>query len=148
MKPAVRAMTIALLFAGAVGSPLATRADDPAHACLGMTDERIAAREGALLGSRRCLGCHDGTVAPNVFASTEGVRQTGLLGKHPVGVSYLDARRRRPGRYRPPGLVDRRILLPGGKVECESCHEAPSSGRAWLVVPNDGDRLCLSCHEL
>ena len=65
--------------------------------------------------SKWCLVCHDGVTATDVGTVT-----------HPVGV---------------PEDAATDLPLPGGLVECLTCHD-PHSG----AVRGDGD-LCTKCHQ-
>lgn len=105
-----------------------------------------------------CLSCHDGVVARDVYSYAHAVRGpakvggswigTGSLTSHPVGVEYPVIE----STYNPAAAVTAggRIKLPGGRVQCISCHDPHNSHRigGMLVDRNDGSRLCLSCHRL
>ena len=105
-----------------------------------------------------CLSCHDGIVARDVYSYAHAVRGpgkvggswigTGSLTSHPIGVEYPAVE----PTYHPAAAVTSsgRIKLPGGRVQCISCHEPHNSHRieGMLVDRNDGSRLCLSCHRL
>lgn len=110
------------------------------------------------LGTTICLRCHDGTIARDTvsaatkerFASKE---HPGLFGTghgssdHPVGVDYpaFDE------HFHPAAMVIAQgaVTLPGGKVECVSCHDPHAmSGQPYLLVKsNAGSALCLTCHD-
>ncbi len=78
----------------------------------------------------------------------EGVSAWGRLkGNHPVGVVY-DPTLIRRGRLvvRPFGDLPPQVDLPGGKVGCTSCHSIYNHTDNLLVIPNQGSRLCLTCH--
>jgi len=105
-----------------------------------------------------CLSCHDGVFASDVFSFAHAItpgRQLagswigpGSLTSHPVGVRYPHSE----GRYHPASIVtaDERIKLPGGRVQCISCHDPHNTRRmgGMLVSSNEGSRLCLACHDL
>lgn len=109
-----------------------------------------------------CLGCHDGAVAPEVHLRPRS-RRTSPLGRSVLGI---DDRVRFPLRSHPVGIkyprrskalvplarvdADDEIQLPGGRVECISCHDPHGTeGHASLLVKsNRRSRLCLSCHRL
>jgi predicted CXXCH cytochrome family protein len=40
--------------------------------------------------------------------------------------------------------------LPGGRIQCVTCHDPHNSGRheGMLVKSNRRSRLCLSCHRI
>lgn len=105
-----------------------------------------------------CLSCHDGVIAQDVFTSSHATSLAQQLGSsqlgsqslsgHPIGVKLPLASR----TYRSIAEIkaDGRIHLPGGRVQCISCHDPHNTGRhpAMLVMSNNGSRLCLSCHRL
>lgn len=106
--------------------------------------------------SLMCMSCHNGTVASSVLGSAHAVlagQREGFalpegwaVRDHPVGVPYPQ----RAEGYRPRSAVEaeKRIPLPGGRVECTSCHDPHNrSGEpAMLVVSNRRSALCLACH--
>ena len=109
--------------------------------------------------SMLCLSCHDGVIASDVFTSAHGTqwsRQTtgspfgagGATG-HPIGVLYPVFS---SSTYQSEASVvaDGVIKLPGGRIQCISCHDPHNTGRhdGMLVKSNAGSRLCLSCHRL
>lgn len=105
-----------------------------------------------------CLSCHDGVTAPDVYTSSHSLMWTGQLGSqqygsrpltsHPIGAKYpvVDA------KYHSPAEVesDGRMRLPGGRVQCTSCHDPHNTERhpAMLVRSNQRSSLCLACHRL
>lgn len=106
-----------------------------------------------------CLSCHDGVIAPDVYASAHGTNWsdqagTGLapgrnrLTSHPVGIKYPSA----AAKYNSPEAVmaDGRIKLPLGRIQCTTCHDPHNTHRhnGLLVISNDRSRLCLSCHRM
>lgn len=112
--------------------------------------------------SMLCLSCHDGAIAPAVpmpqhamivsqVGQSIGVTGDGFrfpMGNHPIGVRYNPAN---PQLTRQPGLrAGIEISLPGGTVQCVSCHDP--HGRAGhknlLVITNQRSQLCLSCHRI
>jgi predicted CXXCH cytochrome family protein len=103
-----------------------------------------------------CLSCHDGTVGTSAIGSAHavlaGVREgfsapggDGLR-DHPIGIRYPTD----PRKFRPRGIVETEhsIRLPGGRIECISCHDPHNTSgvKKMLVVSNKRSRLCLSCH--
>lgn len=105
-----------------------------------------------------CLSCHDGVIAPDVYGTGHSVLPAGQLGRskadlnylrsHPIGVKYPIA----DPKFQPSASVssDETIKLPGGRIQCTSCHD-PHNTRgipAMLVKSNDRSRLCLSCHRM
>ncbi len=104
-----------------------------------------------------CLGCHDGVIATDVFTTNHAGDLAGFAGSadagtalagHPIGGTYPAEH----PRYRSANLVTRdgRIRLPGGRVQCVSCHDPHHAGGhpAMLVKSNERSALCLSCHRL
>ncbi len=104
-----------------------------------------------------CLGCHDGSTAPDVYNSPHAINVAGELGdvrlgtrglrSHPVGIKY------------PPDLVKYSaapaieasgLLLDDGRIQCTTCHDAHNTNRHphMLRVSNEGSRLCLTCHRI
>ncbi|MBI4605239.1 MAG: hypothetical protein HY721_25025 [Planctomycetes bacterium] len=102
--------------------------------------------------SRQCLQCHDGTAggSGDVDVRTRGTPRIGeRASSHPIGVSYPP--RPKPwsdGSYVPRAQLDRRILLPEGRVGCLSCHDLFGQEEKLLVMSNRESRLCYQCHEL
>ncbi|HAW50980.1 MAG TPA: hypothetical protein DCX54_01440 [Flavobacteriales bacterium] len=89
-------------------------------------------------GDAMCKDCHS---PRNVgrYLDNPGVNK----GSHPVGLAYSGT-----GDFEatPTGAV----TLPGGNVECSSCHQthyAPTSDGTLLRQAND-DALCTSCHTI
>lgn len=108
-----------------------------------------------------CLSCHDGSTALDAFGGKEGDvyiadiagpsvvigKDRDLSGDHPVGVRYPDFDR----DYVPQIVVQGEgvVALPGGRVECISCHEPHGldGHDAMLVKSNVRSALCLTCHR-
>lgn len=106
-----------------------------------------------------CLSCHDGIIAPDVYGGSHamvwsdragGGVQPGLmrLTSHPVGIAYPDNN----PKYNPATAVttDGRLKLPGGRVQCTTCHDPHNSERhaGLLTKSNARSALCLTCHKL
>ena len=112
-------------------------------------------------GSLVCLSCHDGSTAIDAYGGMSGdvfIHDLGgeralvggrgdLRGDHPVGIPYPEFDR----EYRPKAQVEGEgyVVLPEGRVECISCHDAHNRHGAdhLLVVDNERSGLCLSCHR-
>lgn len=104
-----------------------------------------------------CLSCHDGTVATSTIDSAHailaGLREGFALGPdyalhdHPIGIEYPRADR----EYRPKSFVLATgvVRLPGGRVECDSCHDPHNKYGidGMLVMSNRRSALCLTCHK-
>ena len=119
--------------------------------------------------SRKCLSCHDGTMAIDVLSVTSGSTDAMWAGTrsldHPVGVLYRRSIFRKPGEYVHESSLDAAVRLVDGKVSCVSCHRTKKvyrakgvasgvaleghsgcTGDSGLVVSNYRSSLCLSCH--
>ena len=119
---------------------------------------RLGDTPGPGPGTLICLRCHDGTIARDSVGGIKTERYRHKLSPsltrtghgrsdHPVGVRYPSFDK----HYRPMILVlgKRTVLLPGGKVECTSCHDPHDEAglEAMLVTSNARSRLCLTCHK-
>lgn len=98
--------------------------------------------------SLQCLGCH---VDSHGTSGSVSVGRNGILNivrgtaPHPVGRNYRDASKR--GNFRPEyEVLQKKIVLPDGKVSCVSCHEAYTKDHGRLVASLNRSALCLSCH--
>lgn len=103
-----------------------------------------------------CLGCHDGTTAPDVYTSSHAVSVADQLGasylgtkglrSHPVGIRYPA-----PGdKFNPRNVVEAAGLpLPDGRLQCVTCHDAHNTrGYAGMLrISNRRSHLCLTCHR-
>jgi hypothetical protein len=96
--------------------------------------------------SRKCLSCHDGTIASDATSRSAWARFG--AGGHPVDVVYQGRTARARRNLRPVAFVDARIRLANGRVGCEACHSLYSQRKGLLVMSNRGSRLCGSCHRL
>ena len=94
--------------------------------------------------SRLCLSCHDGVIASDRMPKDRSLLTMGQI-DHPVEISYVAAYLNNREELLPPSLVDRRLRLVNGKVECITCHVA-SPERSYLAMQNGRDQLCTSCH--
>jgi predicted CXXCH cytochrome family protein len=105
-----------------------------------------------------CLSCHDGVVAPDVYTATHATGLAHQLGSslvggaglrgHPVGILYPVG----DANYQPASRVeaDGHVLLPGGRIQCTTCHDPHNGGRhsGLLTRSNERSALCLTCHRL
>lgn len=102
--------------------------------------------------SLRCMQCHDATFSNDSLvekpADPGGIfhNNTSLGVSHPIGVSYLEAKRLYKGAYRNLSDLPKEIQLFGGQVGCGSCHNPYSKQHDKLVMSNKGSALCLACH--
>lgn len=126
---------------------------------------------GLANSSLRCLSCHDGATAVNnltdgtaadfttaMAANTvigndgsgnpilvgDGDLGTDLSNDHPVGVDYpADG----TAGFHNESTVNL-ANLPGGKVECSSCHDPhDTTFGAFMIASNSSSALCLDCHD-
>ena len=72
------------------------------------------------------------------------VRHGSQSANHPIDVDYRAASRY--GGYRPMNLVDKAVMLPGGRVSCVSCHAGYASEHGRIVATRRP--LCQECHDL
>ncbi|MBI5888801.1 MAG: cytochrome c3 family protein [Deltaproteobacteria bacterium] len=101
--------------------------------------------------SLKCLSCHDSLVGRGVEveskAATEGYHEANQIGlSHPIGVSYLEAKRLYFGAYRDIDKLPPEIHLFGGVIGCGTCHDPYSKRHYELVMSNEISALCLACH--
>ena len=131
--------------------------------------------------SKLCLSCHDGTVAILAYGGTttgmtmidaSGVNARTVIGSnlsddHPVGMTYDAALVAADTPARLHAVTDSvtvgsvktktgsiaNLLLPGGKLECNSCHDvhnkftvATPSGTGLVRVSMTNSALCTTCH--
>lgn len=108
---------------------------------------------GAVLDelSIRCLSCHDAAFGGD--ALVENLEERALFHNpndiglsHPIGVSYVNAKRKYQGAYRKVSDLPPQIKLFGGQVGCGSCHNPYSKRHFELVMSNERSALCLACH--
>jgi predicted CXXCH cytochrome family protein len=102
--------------------------------------------------SLRCMQCHDATFSNDSLVSKPAdfaglFHNNASLGvSHPIGVSYLEAKRQYRGAYRNLNELPKEIKLFGGQVGCGSCHNPYSKLHNELVMSNERSALCLACH--
>jgi predicted CXXCH cytochrome family protein len=99
--------------------------------------------------SRKCLECHGENAPPRLAVSIDrnGVlRHASQAASHPVGASYQKAAAF--GGYRARSVVERKLLLPDGKVSCVSCHAGYRKDHGKLMVTMARSQLCYECHDL
>lgn len=108
-------------------------------------------------GSLICMRCHDGTIAnlatgevTSAFANrtNPGMFAVGGGGTdHPIGLAYPDF----DDDFQPAQFVlaGGDVVLPGGQIECSSCHDPHNtSGLAFMLVKSNArSALCLTCHK-
>lgn len=106
--------------------------------------------------SLKCMACHDATFSKDtlvenpslVTASASGLfHNNNMIGlSHPIGVSYMEAKRKYRGAYRDISQIPSEVRLFGGLVGCGSCHNPYSKRHFELVMSNEKSALCLACH--
>lgn len=123
--------------------------------------------------SKLCLSCHDGTVALENFGGvttgatlmtgarvigdagvTANAANVGLSDDHPISFTWNAADAGLWVTSSPSGIPGSTAsiatdMLPGGKMQCSSCHDVHNtSGISGLLVKdNAGSALCLTCHK-
>lgn len=99
--------------------------------------------------SASCMGCHDGSIAGEadieIRPAADAESGPGIGRSHPVGVEYQAARHGTSLAPSGPGSVV--VRLYAGRVSCGSCHSPFSVQPKMLVMSNQGDALCLTCHK-
>ena len=103
-----------------------------------------------------CLGCHDGDLASDVYSSVHAVTVTDQLAgsrlgvaalrSHPVGIVYPVAGE---GLQSRSTVEQAGLLLPGGRIQCTTCHDAHNTYGypGMLRISNERSRMCLTCHR-
>jgi len=142
----------------AVLGPIDRREDTPA-----LTRARLVSAESRWQiaeSTRLCLSCHDGVLASEIVGGGHDAdlfaagALVNLRRDHPVGVEYPRTGRSAGASRRDFEPIARlategAIKLPGGRVECISCHDphAAFGHPDMLVKSNRRSALCLSCHR-
>lgn len=107
--------------------------------------------------SKICLGCHDGvTGMDNYGGTTDGTdvmtNATTIIAQdmsqdHPVGFDFPGGT---TGFWADATAESNGVKLPGGRVECTSCHEPhdtlTGSGK-FLRLTTANSTLCVACHD-
>ena len=114
--------------------------------------------------SKTCLSCHDGTVAlgqtvakgliPTAGAMSSAANlTTDLSNDHPLGFQPQNDGQLAITLFQtPPVSKDPAVKLPGGRVECTSCHDPhkqniDAAAQDFLVRTNNSGAVCLACHD-
>ncbi|MBI5810422.1 MAG: cytochrome c3 family protein [Deltaproteobacteria bacterium] len=125
-----------------------------AHVGQGSLNRELPVAAGILLDelSLRCMACHDAVVGVDAVVENRSVtlgfhNPDELELSHPVGVSYMEAKRKYRGAYRDPDKLPAEIKLFDGQVGCATCHNPYSKRHSELVMSNAGSALCLACHR-
>src|ERR1043166_742205 len=131
------------------------------------TSSTIKAAIGQPTGSsKRCLSCHDGTVALGMVnnRSTPIQMQSGvttlpagrsnlgtdLSDDHPISFTYDSALVAADGQLKDPAVLTGKVRLDSAKqLQCTSCHDAHNNQYGkFLVQDNTASALCVTCHNL
>jgi predicted CXXCH cytochrome family protein len=120
--------------------------------------------------SKKCLSCHDGIIAPDVYGGPMG--ETFFHSRrdpanpvpgntHPISFVYdaalaakdkdlYDPSARPSGVIGSTGTIDTDMLF-SKNMECASCHDVHNTkgvpGTKLLVKDTAGSTLCLTCHD-
>gem|GEM_PF-2114484 len=115
----------------------------------GRCRDATALRQDSAKGenSAACLSCHDGMMALDIALADSTDDKESPLHNHPVRISYQTAYSRDPAGYISPSMLDQRVKLVNGEVQCVSCHAVSPQGRWMLARSNARSALCLSCHR-
>lgn len=116
--------------------------------------------------SKRCLSCHDGSIALGLTLSrlaTDPIPMThpyippgnadltnDLSDDHPIGFRYDRPLSNRDPQIRPPEMVDHRIMLgERNELECVACHDPHNNelGDFLRITEREG-ALCNTCHDM
>ena len=106
--------------------------------------------------SEICLGCHDGTVATNVWTASNYQTDNNKFTHHPVGVRYAADKGKSKGAYLRPasyriGNGSIKDHLYNDKIECGTCHDVHNinaKGKHFLRVEDRQSALCFTCHAV
>jgi len=123
------------------------------------------------VGSRRCLGCHDGRtfylwqtyaradrLERTASITAGGARFQNLTEAHPVGIKY-DPALVAPNEFKPKTdainagikFVNKTTGGPGDYLGCGSCHDPhnkiTAGGFKFVRATLAGSALCLACHD-
>jgi len=97
--------------------------------------------------SAACLRCHSRGAAT---AWTAGVKGDLILfeehASHPVGIAVTPGAATALSWIQPE--IDPRLPLPGGRVECQTCHAITADTKDRLIPFARPKDLCLGCHRL
>jgi predicted CXXCH cytochrome family protein len=110
-----------------------------------------------------CLSCHDGTIALGsvlsrgtviTFANTvnmpAGVSNlsTDLKNDHPISFTYDANLATQNTQIITPASLNPVIKLPGGKLQCTSCHDPHKNIYTdFLVASTQYSNICMTCHQ-
>ena len=119
---------------------------DSAHRQAATLYHAQAARLADVSPSAACLRCHDqGSQSSWMQAVADEALVFNPHASHPYGVPYRPRATR--GNWQLARVVDHRIPLFEGKVECQSCHLLTSGTENLLIPFPSRTELCLGCHQ-
>lgn len=103
---------------------------------------------GSLTPSQACLTCHSerSTNSPELSPGMSVAPRFVDHASHPVGVQVVPGSGRDGNRIK--ALLDPRLQLFGGRMECQTCHSLSSALPNHLAGFKDRDDLCRGCHQL
>lgn len=118
-----------------------------AHRAAGRLYHENAALLRGQAPSTPCLWCHSESRSTAWQAVPAADRLAFVEhASHPIGIDV------RPGRgpvvRRMREIIDPRIPLPGGRIECISCHQLTAGTEDRLRPLAEPQGLCLGCHQL
>ncbi len=124
--------------------------------------ESIKAYVGQPTGaSKRCLSCHDGTLAlapshgenfgagVRLTEASSSYIGTDLRDDHPVSFSYIESISSGRRDLAPASALTGPVKLDrAGFVQCTSCHDPHDNTYGhFLTQPNRNGELCVNCHQ-
>lgn len=99
--------------------------------------------------SGKCMESHGASATPRLATSIDRngvVRHAGQSLNHPIGMSYQKAVAFGGDRAR--SVLERKLLLPDGKVSCVSCHAGFQKEHGKLLVVMNQSKRCFERHAL
>lgn len=118
-----------------------------AHRAAGRLYHEQAASLRERSPSTPCLWCHSDSRSTDWQAVPAADRLAfAEHASHPLGIPV------RPGQgpvvRRMRDAIDPRIPLPGGRLECVSCHQLTAATKDRLIPFPTAQELCVGCHQL
>ncbi len=126
----------------------------------------LDARPGQPTGaSKRCLSCHDGTIAlGSVLSRGDRIRMTGgdympsgltnlgtdLSDDHPVSFHYTSGLAASDRQLANPATLPQEVRLDAtGQLQCTACHDPHNNAHGdFLTMRPEYGALCITCHEM
>ena len=117
------------------------------HRVAGRLYHEQAEQLAGLPGSTPCLWCHSAANANAWQAAAPGDRIAfAEHASHPFGIPVQPGQGGAVRGMR--DVIDPRIPLPEGRLECISCHQLTASTKDRLIPFPSPKQLCLGCHRL